>query len=123
MVTLVLNNNYQGLIFDDGVQQFIRGARWEGDYVHEDLAADFRDYFNKNFSRISDEIEVRKGVKVIRIHCSIDKFPEQYSEWHDNATGKMIMKKFGSGEKYFEKIGIPTLVLGDDISLEDFFNL
>ena len=79
MVTLERNNSYQGIIFDDGVQQFIQGMRWEDDYEHEDLADDFREYFNRHFSKISEPITVKRGVTVIRTHCSVDKFPEKYA--------------------------------------------
>lgn len=113
MVTLKRNHHYQGIIFDDGVQQFIQGMRWEDDYEYEDLAEDFREYFNDHFAKISEPVTVKKGVTVIRTHCSVDKFPEKYAEWHDNNVGKEAMKHFGSGEAYFRRVGIPTFEITD----------
>lgn len=108
------NNEYQGLIFLDGYQTFIKGERWPGDYEGEELGERFRRYFNKNFSKKSIPVELSKGIKVIKVNCSIDLFDDHFAEVWDNKMGKLMT------EKEFISMCTPTFTLGKDISIEDF---
>ena len=108
------NNEYQGLMFLDGFQTFIQGERWPGDDEGEELGERFRRYFNKNFSKKSIPIELSKGIKVIKVNCSIDLFDDHFAGVWDNKMGKLMTKKD------FISMCTPTFVLGRDLSIEDF---
>ena len=110
---LTRDNEFQGIIFDDGVQEFVKGMRWPDDYECDVLATEFVEYFNRHFATISEPLRVASGITVIRTHCSVDKFPKKYAKWHDNDVGKAMTKHFGSGEAYFRQFGIPTFDINE----------
>ena len=112
MMKLERNHNYQGLVFDDGLHKFVTGPHWEGDDENEELANEFREYFNYKFGKISEPLKIGHGIWVIRVHCSVDEFNEKYSELWDNAMAKEAYKELGP--KGFTKFCIPTFVVGED---------
>ena len=87
------NNEYQGLIFLDGYQTFIQGERWPGDTEWDELGDLFRRYFNKNFSKMSVPVQIAKGIKAIKVNCSIDLFDDKFAAVWDNSVGKMMTKE------------------------------
>ena len=115
MVILERSNPYQGIIFNDGVQLFIQGPRWEGDTAWEEVGEDFREFFNLNFAKISESYDLAKGIKVIKVNSSIDKFPVRYAKIWNNAIGKIMFAK--EGDKALLPFCVPTYEIK---SLDEF---